>query len=91
MHDLLANVLPDGHGPKPLGPQPVLNVRDDAKGRVIVDSLTEVSTLLPLHESERPQTLMIIWGDGIVWCLRMCFSSQVADVLKVHVHRSSDI
>ena len=44
VHDLLANVLPDGHGPKPLGPQPVLNVRDDAKGRVIVDGLTEVCT-----------------------------------------------
>ena len=44
VHDLLANLLPDGHGPKPLGPQPVLNVRDDAKGRVIVDGLTEVGT-----------------------------------------------
>jgi len=45
VHDLLVNALPAGHGPKPLGPQPALNVRDDANGRVIVDSLTEVSSM----------------------------------------------
>jgi hypothetical protein len=45
VHDLLANAASAGVGPapKPLGPQPALNVRDDAKGRVIVDGLTEVS------------------------------------------------
>lgn len=44
VHDLLANAAPAGVGPapKPLGPQPALNVRDDAKGRVIVEGLTEV-------------------------------------------------
>ena len=45
VHDLLANAAPAGAGPapKPLGPQPALNVRDDVQGRVIVENLTEVN------------------------------------------------
>ncbi len=68
MHDLLANVLPAGPGPKPLGPQPALNVRDDAKGRVIVDGLTEVGACTALHACLlKEATAKMSWRVRLLW------------------------